>query len=111
MSTRALSESTCLQSIYKFYKAVVQVFGQNYLREPNAGDTTRLLSINASRGFPEMLGSIDCIHWEWKKFHLPGRGGARGNNSRVHSLQGVHRSLAQGCTHGENVVICEEFWF
>ncbi|XP_051221465.1 uncharacterized protein [Lolium perenne] len=59
-----MSESTCLEAMYRFYRAVIGAFGEQYLRQPNAHDTTRLLSINASRGFPRMLGSIDCVHWE-----------------------------------------------
>ena len=34
-----MSESTCLESMYKFCKVVVQVFGLEYLRKPNAIDT------------------------------------------------------------------------
>ena len=63
-----MSESTCLDSLYKFCKAVIVVFGPKYLREPTPEDTARLLAINASRGFPEMLCSIDCMHWEWKNY-------------------------------------------
>jgi hypothetical protein len=61
-----MSESTALESMYRFCRAVIGSFGEQYLRQPNAEDTARLLSINASRGFPGMLGSIDCMHWEWK---------------------------------------------
>ena len=59
-----MSESTCLASLYMFYKAVVAVFGAEYSRVPNAADTTRWLAINESRGFPGMLGSIDCMNWK-----------------------------------------------
>ena len=59
-----MSESTCLESLYKFCKAVIVVFGPEYLREPTAQDTARLLAMNASRGFLGMLGSIDCMLWE-----------------------------------------------
>src|SRR3954463_5096152 len=57
-----MSESTCLASLYRFFKVVVAVFGPEYLREPNEADTSRLLGINKERGFPGMLGSIDCMH-------------------------------------------------
>ncbi|XP_020151597.1 uncharacterized protein [Aegilops tauschii subsp. strangulata] len=53
-----MSESTCLLSLYSFCMAVVEVFGPEYLREPNSTDTERLLAINVERGFPGMLGSI-----------------------------------------------------
>ncbi|XP_020165019.1 uncharacterized protein [Aegilops tauschii subsp. strangulata] len=38
-----MSEFTCSESMYTFCKNVVAVFGLEYLREPNATDTARLL--------------------------------------------------------------------
>jgi hypothetical protein len=61
-----MGESTCLKTTVKFARAVVEVFGPEYLREPNAQDTEKLLAIGEARGFPGMLGSIDCMHWQWK---------------------------------------------
>eukprot|EP00267_Zea_mays_P054641 XP_020407895.1 uncharacterized protein LOC103654509 [Zea mays] len=29
-------------------------------------DIARLLQVGESRGFPGMLGSVDCMHWEWR---------------------------------------------
>uniref|UniRef100_A0A0D3AD44 Uncharacterized protein n=1 Tax=Brassica oleracea var. oleracea TaxID=109376 RepID=A0A0D3AD44_BRAOL len=37
-----------------------------YLRRHTPEDLQRLLDIREVRGFPEMIGSIDCMHWEWK---------------------------------------------
>ncbi|CAN0905751.1 hypothetical protein LINGRAHAP2_LOCUS23851 [Linum grandiflorum] len=31
-----------------------------------AYDLRRLLDHSSCRGFPGMIGSIDCMHWEWK---------------------------------------------
>ncbi|XP_062188864.1 uncharacterized protein LOC133892159 [Phragmites australis] len=50
----------------RFVRAIVEVFGDEYLRAPNEEDTARLLDMNQRRGFPGMLGSIDCIYWRWK---------------------------------------------
>jgi hypothetical protein len=57
-----MSESTCHEAMYQFCEDVIAVFGKYYLRETNMDDTACLLSINESRGFPRMLGSIDCMH-------------------------------------------------
>ena len=61
-----IGESTALEALRKFVVAVVEVFEPEYMRRPNAHDTTRLLAIGASKGFPSILGSIDCMHWSWK---------------------------------------------
>jgi hypothetical protein len=61
-----MSKTTFLESMYKFYKELIAVFGTVYLREPIVEDTAQLLSINEARGLPGMIESIECMHWEWK---------------------------------------------
>nr|XP_045089590.1 uncharacterized protein LOC123497268 [Aegilops tauschii subsp. strangulata] len=48
-------------SLYKFCKTVVEVFGPEYLRQPTAADTERLLAINAARGFPGSHNDINVL--------------------------------------------------
>ncbi|XP_037450902.1 uncharacterized protein LOC119321224 [Triticum dicoccoides] len=61
-----LGASTALESLEKFAKGVIAKFGGEYLRRPTVEDIQRLLELGEARGFPGMLGSIDCMHWEWK---------------------------------------------
>uniref|UniRef100_A0A2N9ENL5 DDE Tnp4 domain-containing protein n=1 Tax=Fagus sylvatica TaxID=28930 RepID=A0A2N9ENL5_FAGSY len=61
-----IGESTTIESLKRFVKAVVNIFSEEYLRSPNSNDIARLLAVNEKRGFPGMLGSIDCMHWKWK---------------------------------------------
>ena len=62
----AMGESQAIMCVKRFAVGIVQVFGKEYLRSPNAEDVARLLAMNKARGFPGMLGSIDCMHWTWK---------------------------------------------
>jgi hypothetical protein len=61
-----VNESNALKCLRRFVIADVEVFVPKYMRLPNEQDTLKLLAIGESRGFPSMLGFIDCIHWSWK---------------------------------------------
>ena len=52
-----MSKCTCLQAMYKFRKAMVQVFAKDYLREPNSVDRARLLESMLQEGFLRCLGA------------------------------------------------------
>jgi hypothetical protein len=52
-----------LKSLRRFVKAAIEVFGDEYLRSPNEKDIEQLLALVNERGFPGMLGSLDCMHW------------------------------------------------
>ncbi|XP_010507587.1 PREDICTED: uncharacterized protein LOC104784230 [Camelina sativa] len=61
-----LSETVALSCLDNFTDSVVNLFGDEYLRRPTPADLQRLLDEGELRGFPGMIGSIDCMHWEWK---------------------------------------------
>ncbi|KAL6553425.1 hypothetical protein OROGR_007267 [Orobanche gracilis] len=61
-----IGETTSNLCLEKFVKGITEIFGPHYMRRPNNEDTMRLQQMGESRGFPGMLGSIDCMHWEWK---------------------------------------------
>ena len=62
-----IRESTTIESLKRFCRAVVEEFADEYLRSPNATDVAAgLLRIGKDRGFPGILGSLDCMHWKWK---------------------------------------------
>ncbi|XP_048610451.1 uncharacterized protein LOC106433232 isoform X1 [Brassica napus] len=61
-----LAESTALLCLEHFVEGNINLFGDEYLRRPTPEDLQRLLDIGEICGFPGMIGSIDCMHWEWK---------------------------------------------
>ncbi|XP_056858888.1 uncharacterized protein LOC130507965 isoform X2 [Raphanus sativus] len=61
-----LAETTSRSCLENFVEGIIQLFGDEYLRRPTPTDLQRLLYIGEIRGFPGMIGSIDCMHWEWK---------------------------------------------
>ncbi|XP_016195274.1 uncharacterized protein LOC107636266 [Arachis ipaensis] len=61
-----IGESTTIECLKNFVEGVISVFEDEYLRKPNSNDVRCLLQMAEGRGFPGMLGSIDCMHWQWK---------------------------------------------
>ncbi|KAK2655038.1 hypothetical protein Ddye_008090 [Dipteronia dyeriana] len=57
-----IGESTTIESLKRFYRAVVEKFACEYLRSPNAIDVVKLLRIGKDHDFPRMLSSLDCMH-------------------------------------------------
>uniref|UniRef100_A0A0D3AV18 DDE Tnp4 domain-containing protein n=1 Tax=Brassica oleracea var. oleracea TaxID=109376 RepID=A0A0D3AV18_BRAOL len=61
-----LGETTTRSCVEHFVEGIIYLFGDEYLRRPTPTDLQRLLEVGEFLGFPEMIGSIDRMHWEWK---------------------------------------------
>ena len=59
-----IPETTAIDCMLNFIRGIRHIFGQRYLRRPNSDDGQRLLQEGEARGFPGMLGSVDCMHWQ-----------------------------------------------
>ncbi|XP_047966026.1 protein ALP1-like [Salvia hispanica] len=70
-----VGDTTGRECLVNFCAGVIDAFGATYLRKPNAQDCQDLLRMHDTvHGFPGMLGSIDCMHWEWKNCPAAWRG-------------------------------------
>jgi len=61
-----MAASTGMQCMKRFCHAIIAVYGEEALRYPTIDDLNRLLDEGKATGFPGCIGSIDCMHWEWK---------------------------------------------
>lgn len=62
-----IAESTLLLSVKAFCTSIIEHFGTAYLnRPPNEQELERILAINHKRGFPGLVASWDCKHFQWK---------------------------------------------
>ncbi|XP_048633966.1 putative nuclease HARBI1 [Brassica napus] len=85
-----LGETTALSCLRNFTDGIIHLFGGDYLRRPTPEDLQRLLDIGEKRGFPGMVGSIDCMHWEWKNCPTAWKGQyARGSGKPTIVLEAV----------------------
>ena len=78
-----IGESTARSCLLHFVQAIRQAYTEVYLRRQNITDLQRLLHDGHGRGFPDMLGSIDCMHWEWKNCPKGWKGLYQGRNKHV----------------------------
>ncbi|XP_021845408.2 uncharacterized protein [Spinacia oleracea] len=81
-----MGQKTSRKSLLHFTQGVIKHFAEEYLRSPTDKDLRRILYQNEMRGFPGMIGSIDCMHWEWKNCPNAWKGqyqGRSGNASLI----------------------------
>lgn len=57
-----MGKSTILESLMRFCEAIESIYTAEYLRKPTNMDLEWLLKKAEMRGFPRMIGSIDCMH-------------------------------------------------
>lgn len=62
-----MGKSTILESLMRFCGAIESIYTAEYLQQPTHMDLERLMKKAEMRGFPGKIGSIDCMHWTWKK--------------------------------------------
>jgi hypothetical protein len=61
-----LARQTSSDCLDRFCEGIIECYGETFCRRPTVEDTQRLLAKAEERGFPGMLGSIDCMHWQWR---------------------------------------------
>nr|GEW43683.1 hypothetical protein [Tanacetum cinerariifolium] len=62
-----MSEHTAQDALFFFNMCIIELYMPKYLRNPTSEDVVNIQQKhNNVHGFPRMLGSIDCMHWEWK---------------------------------------------
>ncbi|XP_029708579.2 uncharacterized protein LOC115255014 [Aedes albopictus] len=77
-----LAETTALKCLSEFCETIIRIYGSKYLRYPTSSDVQRLLHVGNNRGFPGMLGSLDCCHWIWKNCPTGWAGQFRGKEKK-----------------------------
>ncbi|KAI5344316.1 hypothetical protein L3X38_012193 [Prunus dulcis] len=61
-----IGKSTTLEALVRFCQAVETLYTRDCLHRSTPRDLQRLLQKAEARGFSGMIGSIDCMHWQWK---------------------------------------------
>ncbi|XP_008225048.1 PREDICTED: uncharacterized protein LOC103324730 [Prunus mume] len=66
LSRRGSREGRALNVDIHRHSRVENLYTRDYLHRPTPKDLQRLLQKAESRGFLGMIGSIDCMYWQWK---------------------------------------------
>ncbi|XP_020266214.1 uncharacterized protein LOC109841676 [Asparagus officinalis] len=98
-----IGESTAIESMTKFYRAMVEIFAERYLQTPNANDIARLLYIGRGGSptiFLEAVADYDL--WIWHIYF-----GMPGINNDINMLKSsnLFSNLAQGIAPPAHYVI------
>jgi Plant transposon protein len=76
-----MAPSTGMECLKRFCLSVNAIYSNVALRHPTVDDINRLLDEGKAAGFPGCLGSIDCMHWQWKNCPSAWKGIFQGKES------------------------------
>ncbi|KAI5347282.1 hypothetical protein L3X38_015161 [Prunus dulcis] len=109
-----MGKSTVLESLVRFCDAMETLYTRDYLRRSTPRDLQRLLQKAESRGFPGMIGSIDCMHWQWKNCPTAWQGdygNIKGQKSQSPVFNDVLRGEAPNITYEINNTIYQNGYY
>ncbi|XP_071700462.1 uncharacterized protein [Rutidosis leptorrhynchoides] len=70
-----MSERTCRESLMNFCNCIIDLYKDEYMREPTTDDIKRLYEAHKDiHGLLGMMESIDCMHWAWGKCPVAWKG-------------------------------------
>ncbi|XP_076907467.1 uncharacterized protein LOC143563930 [Bidens hawaiensis] len=62
-----MSVTVAREALHTFCECIPQLYHKKYLRKSTQSDVQKIYEVHHQRhGFPGMLGSLDCMHWEWE---------------------------------------------
>ncbi|GJZ72956.1 Toll/interleukin-1 receptor domain-containing protein [Tanacetum coccineum] len=62
-----IAERNSRECLDNFTKCIHVLYVEKFLRKPTAADIQKTYELHEQKhGLPGMLGSIDCMHWEWR---------------------------------------------
>jgi hypothetical protein len=77
-----MGASASMEAMKRYCEAVVVVYLDVVLHHPTKEDIHLLLDERNSAGFPGSIGSIDCLHWNWKNCPFSWKGMFQGQSGR-----------------------------
>ena len=69
-----VAEKTATTALEKFCRWVIRTYSDEFINTWGEAETKEEMEMNAKRGFPGMMGSIDCTHWQWKNCPMAWQG-------------------------------------
>ena len=69
-----VAEQTAKLALESFCRWVIRTYGDEFLNSWGEAEIRKEMEVNAKRGFPGMMGSIDCVHWQWKNYLIAWQG-------------------------------------
>ena len=117
-----ISESTLNETKETFCDVVIGKFEDDYLPRLSPSLARRIIERHENVGWPGLLGSLDCSHWDWTRCPKSLQGEFKKGNHKHPSivyecvcdsdLKILHSSFAApGSNNDLNVLDCSEFMY